>query len=106
MPRGHNGLAAYPYLIPGWVSVDFANRGAAEWLLRAITMENVSVHREGLILDLPAGPTYQVEKEIKNVITAIAKTSHYWLGHMQPSRRRVIPSLQHGAFFDADHPGA
>jgi sirohydrochlorin cobaltochelatase len=87
------GLAAYPSLIPGWVSVDFANRGAAEWLLRAITMENVSVHREGLILDLPAGPAYHVEKEIKNVITAIAKTSHYWLGHMRPSRRRVIGNL-------------
>lgn len=87
------GLVAYPSLIPGWVSVDFANRGAAEWLLRAITMENVSVHREGLVLDLPAGPTYHVEKEVKNVITAIAKTSHYWLGHMRPSRRRVIANL-------------
>jgi sirohydrochlorin cobaltochelatase len=87
------GLAAYPSLIPGWVSVDFANRGAAEWLLRAITMENVSVRCGGMVLDLPAGPAYRVEKEIKNVITAIAKTSHYWLGHMQLSRRRAIANL-------------
>jgi sirohydrochlorin cobaltochelatase len=87
------GLAAYPSAIAGWVSVDFANRGTAEWLLRAITMENICVHREGLVLDLPAGPAYRVEKEIKNVITAIAKTSHYWLGHMRASRRRVIANL-------------
>jgi sirohydrochlorin cobaltochelatase len=87
------GLAAYPSVIPGWVSVDFANRGAAEWLLRAITMENVSVRCERLVLDLPAGPAYRVEKEIKNVITAIAKTSHYWLTHMRPPRRRRIANL-------------
>ena len=87
------GLAAYPSLDPGWVSVEFVNRGTAAWLLRAITMENVSVRSQGLILDLPAGPAYRVEKEVKNVIAAIAKTSHYWLGHVQPSRRRVIARL-------------
>ena len=87
------GLAAYPSQSPGWVSVDFANLGTAAWLLRAITMENVSVRREKLVLDLPAGPAYRVEKEVKNVIAAIAKTSHYWLGHMQLSRRRAIANL-------------
>jgi sirohydrochlorin cobaltochelatase len=87
------GLAAYPSQIPGWVSVEFANLGTAEWLLRAITMENVSVRRENMVLHLPAGPAYRVEKEVKNVITAIAKISHYWLGHMQPSRRRAIARL-------------
>jgi sirohydrochlorin cobaltochelatase len=87
------GLPAYASSVPGWVCVDFVNHGAAGWLARAITMENISARREGLVLVLPAGPAYRVEKEIKNVITAIAKTSHYWLGHMQPARRRAIANL-------------
>ena len=53
----------------------------AVWLLRAIVVENVSVRREGATLFLPAGPGYRVEKEIKNVITAVAKTHHYWAEH-------------------------
>src|SRR6201994_2622427 len=55
----------------GWISVDCVNRGTAAWLLRAITVENVSARCEGAILYLPAGPSYRLEKEIKNVITVI-----------------------------------
>ncbi|HWF03920.1 MAG TPA: sirohydrochlorin chelatase, partial [Candidatus Angelobacter sp.] len=53
----------------GWISVDCVNRGTATWLLRAITVENVSARCEGSVLYLPAGPAYRLEKEIKNVIT-------------------------------------
>ena len=34
------------------------------------------------VLELPAAPHFRLEKEIKNVITVIAKTCHYWMGHM------------------------
>jgi len=87
------GLAAYPSRMPGWVCVDLPSRGDAGWLVRAITMENVSAHCEGTTINLPAGPAYRVEKEVKNVITVIAKTCHYWLGHMQPARREAIANL-------------
>lgn len=70
--------------IPGWVGVHCASQTMAEWLVRAVVTENISARCEGSVLDLPAGPVYRVEKEIKNVITAIAKTSHYWLEHMWP----------------------
>jgi sirohydrochlorin cobaltochelatase len=53
----------------------------ALWLLRAILVENVSVRREDNVLYLPAGPDFQLEKEIKNVITVVAKTHHYWIEH-------------------------
>lgn len=65
----------------GWVGFVCPDEEMAIWMLRAITVENVSVRREGTTLFLPAGPQYRLEKEIKNVITAVAKTHHYWTEH-------------------------
>ena len=78
---------------PGWVRVRCYSDTMADWLLRAITMENVAVRRSGDAIDLPASPAFRLEKEIKNVITVIAKTSHYWLGHMPSSQKRAIADL-------------
>ncbi len=75
-------LQAAPSSSPGWVRVRCANRTMGEWLLRAITMENVSVRLEEDTILLPAGPAFRIEKEIKNVITVTAKTTHYWSGHL------------------------
>ncbi len=86
-------LGAYPAPTPGWVHVDCFSEAMAGWLLRAIVMENVSARTEGLALALPAGPGYRLEKEIKNVVTVIAKTCHYWTGHMWLPQRRRIASL-------------
>jgi len=68
----------------GWVGVQCANEDMALWLLRAIVVENVCVRREGTTLLLPAGPAFRLEKEIKNVITVVAKTYHYWSEHLCP----------------------
>jgi hypothetical protein len=86
-------LPADPSPIPGWVRVTCYGETMSSWLLRAITMENVAVRREGLTLDLPAAPHFRLEKEIKNVITVIAKTSHYWLGHMPRTQKEAIAIL-------------
>ena len=32
-------------------------------------------------LFLPAGPQFRSQKEVKNVVTVIAKTCHYWFEH-------------------------
>ncbi|MEP7351844.1 MAG: hypothetical protein ABI824_01295 [Acidobacteriota bacterium] len=79
--------------IPGWVRVTCTSTAMAEWLVRAITTENVSAHSEGLMLDLPAGSDYRDEKEIKNVVTSIAKTCHYWQDHMWSGQQRDITEL-------------
>lgn len=79
--------------VPGWIRVDCYSEVMAGWLLRAIVMENVAVRAEGRALDLPAAPDFRIEKEIKNVITVIAKTCHYYLGHMPRSQQRAIASL-------------
>lgn len=77
----------------GWVRVACYSGGMAGWLLRAITMENVSARVEGMALDLPAAPGFRLEKEIKNVVTVIAKTCHYWMGHMPRAQQRSIGAL-------------
>ena len=53
----------------------------ARWLQHAITVENVKVRRDDTVLYLPAGPHFREEKEIKNVVTVVAKTHHYWMEH-------------------------
>jgi hypothetical protein len=67
---------------PGWIGLRCDDEEMALWLLRAIIVENVCVRREGTILYLPAGPGFRLEKEIKNVVTVVAKTSHYWTEHL------------------------
>ncbi len=67
----------------GWVGLRCADEEMALWLLRAIVVENVCVRREGTVLFLPAGPAFRLEQEIKNVITVVAKTHHYWTEHIR-----------------------
>ena len=81
---------------PGWVRVECLTRAMAAWLVRAISMENVAVRADGVMLELPAGPRYRLEKEIKNVVTAIAKTTHYWQSHMSIMQRSAIAALLDG----------
>ena len=80
----------------GWVRVPCPTQGMAAWLLRAIAMENIAVRAEGAALELPAGPSYRLHKEVKNVITVIAKTAHYWVGHMSVMHRQTIVDLIDG----------
>ena len=87
------GLRAYVAPDPGWICVTCHGDAMAGWLVRAIAMENVAVRRRGAILELPASPHFRLEKEIKNVITVIAKTCHYWLGHIPEDQQRAIGEL-------------
>ncbi|MEO7158439.1 MAG: hypothetical protein ABI039_12800 [Vicinamibacterales bacterium] len=78
---------------PGWVRVQCHNTTMADWLMRAIVMENVSARSSGVMLYLPAAPHFRIDKEIKNVVTVIAKTAHYWIGHMSRSQKTLIADL-------------
>jgi hypothetical protein len=78
---------------PGWVSVDCYSDTMASWLLRAVVMENVAARSHGRELRLPAAPDFRLDKEIKNVITVIAKTTHYWMGHMSRAQKSAIADL-------------
>lgn len=67
--------------IPGWIGVTCDSITMAGWLTCAIVAENVAAYRDEATIFLPAGPDFRVEKEIKNVVTALAKTCHYWAAH-------------------------
>jgi hypothetical protein len=84
------GLTAAPAPDPGWVRVECTDDAMAQWLQRAIVMENVAARRDGLTLDLPASPAFRIEKEIKNVITVVAKTCHYWMDHIWDAHQALI----------------
>lgn len=66
---------------PGWIGLACDSEEMALWLLRAIIVENVMVRREDSVLWFPAGPDFRLEREIKNIITVVAKTNHYWQEH-------------------------
>lgn len=80
--------------VPGRVRVRCFSDTMADWLLRAITMENVAATRAGeMDLDLPAAPHFRLDKEIKNVVTVVAKTTHYWMGHLARVHKADIGGL-------------
>lgn len=95
------GLAARPAPDAGWVRINCSSDAMAAWLVRAIVMENVSARADGGMLDLPAAPGFQLHKEIKNVVTVIAKTCHYWMGHMSRAQQTEIGELLSGMSADA-----
>jgi sirohydrochlorin cobaltochelatase len=85
LERGIKMVTGLPVLrsdTPGWIGMECESEEMALWLLRAIVVENVTVRREETALWFPAGPHFRLEREIKNVITVIAKTNHYWEEHI------------------------
>ena len=66
----------------GWVGIECRDETMAIWMLRAIVTENVSVRRERAVVFLPVGPDFKLDQEIRNVITVVAKTHHYWSEHV------------------------
>lgn len=83
--RGIRMVTGLPVVVdgpPGWIGVGCADEEMAIWLMRAIVVENVMVRREGTVLYLPASSRFTLEDEIKNVVTVLAKTHHYWIEHV------------------------
>ena len=81
------GMPVVNGYVPGWVGVQCGSLEEAVWLQFAVTAENVSAQRRQSVLQLPAGPAFRVEKEIKNVVVALAKAYHYWDGHLTAAQQ-------------------
>lgn len=75
---------------PGWVAVHCGDAAMAAWLGEAVNSENVQARSAGDTLFVPAGDDWTVSGEIKNVITAVAKTTHYWQEHVPPAMRYTL----------------
>lgn len=87
--RDVSGLTAEPGK-PGWIAVRCKSAGMAHWLSEAIAQENVQARSEGASLFVPVGEHFTLKGEIKNVITAVAKTTHYWKEHIPMDIKMVV----------------
>ena len=75
---------------PGWLQMECQSAGQARWLAEAIEEENVQARHKGQLLLVPVGDQFRLKKEIKNVITAVAKTTHYWEEHLAIEVRQAL----------------
>ena len=76
-----SGLRAYA-VTAGWIAIRCDSSAMARWLSEAIRAENVESRSDALLAFVPCGARFDVSSEIKNVITAVAKTTHYWKEHL------------------------
>jgi sirohydrochlorin cobaltochelatase len=79
---------------PGWLRIKCQSLAQARWLAEAILGENVAARYEAADLYLPAGDQFTVKGEIKNVITAVAKTTHYWNDHLAEEVKQVLAAQE------------
>ena len=75
---------------PGWIGVTCPSAAMAGWLAEAIVAEKVEAHAEAHLLLVPVGDYYTLKGEIKNVITAVAKTTHYWGDHLPAEVKQTL----------------
>jgi sirohydrochlorin cobaltochelatase len=84
-----SGLRATPD-VPGWVSVQCADDAMAAWVAEQGMRENVHLRCAGACVFVPAGSAFQIKGEIKNVVTVIAKTTHYWQDHIANEMKSTL----------------
>lgn len=80
-----------------WVLLECESETMAAWMHRAIVAENVFADHFGNVVHLPSGPDFRIEKEIKNVIVCVAKTWHYWDGHMSENEKAKAGKVMNDA---------
>ncbi|CAN5554922.1 hypothetical protein BH10CHL1_BH10CHL1_42270 [soil metagenome] len=76
-----SGLQAAP-AHTGWIAIECGKASRARWLSEQIYQENVEAYAEETRVFVPVGENFTLKGEIKNVITAVAKTTHYWRDHL------------------------
>lgn len=74
----------------GWLAISTESAAYAKWVAEAMCEENVRARSEGATLFVPVGEHFTLKGEIKNVITAVAKTTHYWIEHLPPDVKRTL----------------
>ena len=74
----------------GWVAIRCHSAGIAAWLAEAILEENVEARSADATLYVPCGEGFTLKGEIKNVVTAVAKTTHYWREHLPAEVKQTL----------------
>lgn len=76
-----SGLRATP-ASAGWIAVECPIEGMAAWVAEQAVQENVMIEQHGNAFWAPCGEHWTTKGEIKNVITVVAKTTHYFADHL------------------------
>ena len=84
-----SGLPAAPAQ-PGWIAVQCRSAAQARWLADSILEENVAAQAVESTLLLPLAAYFTTPGEIKNVITVVAKTTHYWADHLPAEVKQAL----------------
>ena len=84
-----SGLVAAPAQ-PGWIAVQCRSAAEARWLADSILEENVEAQAVDKTLLLPLAASFTTKGEIKNVITVVAKTTHYWADHLPAEVKQAL----------------
>lgn len=84
-----SGLRATPDK-PGWIAVECPMDGMADWIAEQGVQENVLLRAEGNRFFAPCGASWTTKGEIKNVITVVAKTTHYWADHIPADAKTTL----------------
>lgn len=69
------------------VKIDLGYKYKADWYAKVINLENVSAKVEESKLILPYSDKFDIEKEIKSLLTVWGKANHYWNNHRPVSIR-------------------
>lgn len=85
-----SGLQAAAAAEPGWVAVTCPSAAMAAWLGGAIAAEKVETRVAGRQFWVPVGEQFGLKEEIKNVITVVAKTTHYWQEHVSAEVKNAL----------------
>lgn len=75
---------------PGWLAVKCTHAAQARWLSAEIVQENVASYSEGDFFFVPIASAFTLSGEIKNVITVVAKTTHYWQEHLHSEVKTLM----------------
>lgn len=84
-----SGLRASP-ANAGWIAVKCPIEGMAAWVAEQGVLENVSIEQHGSAFWVPCGEHWTVNGEIKNVITVVAKTTHYFADHLSTDAKTMF----------------
>ena len=79
--RAASGLESTP-AADGWLRIHCTSRKMAAWLCATIILENVDARCADDGLYVPASNDFELDDEVKSVVTVVAKCSHYYRAHV------------------------
>lgn len=84
-----SGLQAQP-AEAGWIAVECPMEGMAAWVAEQGVQENVLIRQRGSAFLVPCGENWTTKGEIKNVVTVVAKTTHYFADHISSDMKTTM----------------